>query len=197
MISNYLKCVFIHIPKCAGSSINIDLKLESIGFSGHSPASCHFDYINHEYFSFTFIRNPYDRLVSAYKYFKKLAPGHRWYKRNSIIADSASNMDFEEFANHVTDFQKLMVRQDGSFESGIHFQPFSYFLDDEIEYIGRFETIQHDYFSIRSRLNLPIKSLPKTNSTQNRNYKELYTEKTKHIVYNIYKEDIKKYNYEF
>ena len=196
MISHDKKCVFIHIPKCAGSSINQDLDLKSVGFSGHSPASYHSEFLD-KYFSFTFVRNPYDRIVSAYKYFRKLKEGHRWYKRNKIISDAANKMDFKEFVNYIPDFMKLMKREEGSFESGIHFQPFYYFLDEPVEYIGRFENIQHDYFNIRSRINLPLKNLPKTNSTNNSNYRQLYIEQTKNTVYNIYKEDIKKYNYEF
>lgn len=196
MISNDKKCVFIHVPKCAGSSINQDLNLKPVGFSGHSPASYHSEFLA-DYFSFTFIRNPYDRVVSAYKYFRKLKEGHRWYKRNKIISDVANKMDFKEFVNHIPDFIKLMKREEGSFESGIHFQPFYYFLDEPVEYIGRFENIQHDYFNIRSRINLPLKNLPKTNSTNNSNYRELYIEESKNVVYNIYKEDIEEYNYEF
>jgi len=196
MISHDKKCIFVHIPKCAGSSINQQLKLKSIGFSGHAPASCHDEFLG-EYFSFAFVRNPYDRIVSAYKYFRKLKEGHRWYKRNKIIADAACQMDFSEFINHIGDFQKLMKREEGSFESGIHFQPFSYFLDRRLEYIGRFEDIQHDYFNIRSRLGLSITKLPKTNSTDNKNYRQLYIEDAQTLVYNVYKEDIEKYNYQF
>jgi len=168
MISHDKKCIFIHIPKCAGSSVNQQLKLKSVGFSGHSPASYHSEFLD-KYFSFTFVRNPYDRIVSAYKYFRKLKEGHCWYKRNKIISDAANQMDFKEFVNYIPDFMKLMKREEGSFESGIHFQPFYYFLDESVEYIGRFENIQHDYFNIRSRINLPLKNLPKTNSTNNSN----------------------------
>ena len=196
MISHDKKCIFVHIPKCAGSSINQELRLKSLGFSGHAPASYHSEFLS-DYFSFTFVRNPYDRIVSAYKYFQKLKEGHRLYKRNKIISDVANKMPFVEFVNHVKDFQKLMTREEGSFESGIHFQSFSYFLDEPVEYIGRFENIQHDYFNIMSRLNLPLKNLPRTNSTNNSNYRELYIEESKNAVYNIYKEDIKEYNYEF
>ena len=196
MISHDKKCIFVHIPKCAGSSINQELNLKSLGFSGHAPASCHSEFLS-DYFSFTFVRNPYDRVASAYKYFQKLKEGLRWYKRNKIISDAAYKMSFIEFVNHIKDFQKLMAREEGSFESGIHFQAFSYFLDEPIEYIGRFENIQHDYFNIRSRIKLPLKNLPRINSTNNSNYRELYIEESKNIVYNIYKEDINEYNYEF
>jgi hypothetical protein len=157
--------------------------------------SYHSEYL--DYFSFTFVRNPYDRIVSAYKYFRKLKEGHRWYKRNSIISDAANQMSFGEFVNHIPDFMKLMKREKGSFESGIHFQPFGYFIDQSIDLIGRFENIQQDYAAILSRLKLHSKPLPKTNSTNNQNYQQLYIEETKKLVYNIYQEDIEKYNYNF
>ena len=196
MISHKLKCIFVHIPKCAGSSINQQLDLKSLGFSGHSPASYHAEYLS-EYFSFTFVRNPYDRIVSAYKYFRILKPGHRWYKRNSIISDASNQMEFSEFVNHIPDFMKLIKREEGSFESGIHFQPFHYFIDQPIDFVGRFENIQENYFKILSHLKLTRNPLLKTNSTDNQNYRELYTKESRNIVYNIYKEDIEKYNYEF
>ena len=195
MISHELKCIFIHIPKCAGSSINQQLKLDSVGFSGHSPASYHSEYKN--YFSFTFVRNPYDRVVSAYKYFRKLKEGHRWYKRNSIISDAANEMDFNEFVNHIPDFMKLMKREEGSFQSGIHFQTYDYFLDFNIDYLARFENIQEDYAYILKKLQLPRTNLRKVNSTNNSDYRQLYMEDSKRAVYNIYQEDINKYNYQF
>lgn len=196
MICHDKKCIFIHIPKCAGSSINQQLKLKSVGFSGHSPASYHTEYLN-KYFSFSFVRNPYDRIASAYKYFQKLNEGHRWYKRNKIISDKASEMSFNEFVNHIPDFIKLMNREEGSFESGIHFQPFSYFLNERIDYIGKTENSNVDYIKVCEKLGLQKKPLRKINTTNSLNYQKLYIEESKDAVYNIYKEDIKKYNYEF
>tara|TARA_Y100001938_G_C8076340_1_gene426335 strand:- start:492 stop:1082 length:591 start_codon:yes stop_codon:yes gene_type:complete len=196
MISHDLKCVFIHIPKCAGTSVYKSLKLDFLG-SGHAPASKHFDFLQQGYFSFSFVRNPWDRISSCYRYFQSLKPGVRWYRANQTISDLANSVSFNEFVNYVLDFQKMMIREKGSVRSGIHFQPFSYFLDTSIDFVGKVEDINHDYMSIRSRLNLPLKQIPKINSTKNQDYKELYNEETRNIVYNIYKEDIEKYNYEF
>ena len=200
MISHKNKCICLHIPKAAGTSVERFLRqvdpeipqkiLRKRGFS-------HFLNDHLDYYVFSFVRNPYDRVVSAYKYFRQLKEGHRWYKRNSIISDAADQMSFQEFVNHIPDFMKLMKRQEGSFESGIHFQPFYYFIDQEVNYIGRFENIQDDYNAILSKLKLPLKPLRKTNATNNTDYRSLYIEETKGIVYNIYKEDIKKYNYKF
>lgn len=196
MISHDLKCVFVHIPKCAGTSVYKSLKLDFLG-SGHAPASKHSDFLQQGYFSFSFVRNPWDRISSCYRYFQSLKPGVRWYKANQTIADLSNSVSFNEFVNSIPDFQKMMIHEEGSVRSGIHFQPFSYFLDTSIDFVGKVEDINHDYMSIRSRLNLPLKQIPKINSTKQQDYRELYNEETRNIVYNIYKEDIEEYNYEF
>ena len=68
MINHKHKFIFIHINKCGGTSID---KVFSGKFRGHKKA---FDYkkLNpkefENYFKFTFVRNPWDRVVSFYHY---------------------------------------------------------------------------------------------------------------------------------
>ena len=67
------KCIFIHVPKVAGTSIERSIFETNKWLIGHVKAS---DYIRidknkfESYFSFGFVRNPYDRVVSAYHYLK-------------------------------------------------------------------------------------------------------------------------------
>jgi hypothetical protein len=196
MISHDLKCVFIHIPKCAGTSIYKSLKLDFLG-SGHAPASKHSEFLDKGYFSFSFVRNPWDRIASCYRYFKSMQPEHRWYKGNQKLADLTKEMSFNGFVLRVPEFQKMMIREEGSVRSGVHFQPFSYFLDEPVDYVGKMEDINRDHIKICNELCIKIRPLKKVNATNSSNYQKLYTEETKSIVYDIYRQDIKKYNYEF
>jgi chondroitin 4-sulfotransferase 11 len=75
-------CVFIHIPKTAGSSIrNGFFNQDYIG------PYYRFPYKYKQLYSFAFVRNPYDRLISAYNFFhiKKLETDH--YKELKLSFD--------------------------------------------------------------------------------------------------------------
>ena len=92
MINHEHKCIFIHINKCGGCSVD---QFFTGSFQGHLKAleykkSYPNDFNN--YFKFTFVRNPWDRVVSAYHHFssetsfkeyvvggKKLVPIFRFF----------------------------------------------------------------------------------------------------------------------
>jgi len=196
MISHDLKCVFIHIPKCAGTSVYKTLKLNFLG-SGHTPASKRSEFLDKGYFSFSFVRNPWDRIASSYRYFRSMQPEDRWYKGNEKLSNFAKELSFNDFVHMVPEFQKMMTREKGSVRSGIHFQPFSYFLDRPVDFIGKMENINRDYIKICSKLNTRIKPLKKVNTTNSFNYQDHYTKESRNLVYNLYYKDIEQYNYKF
>ena len=89
------RCVFIHIPKAAGTSLTKTL---------FAAPSRHLQYTEYEranpkkfkkYFKFTFVRNPYDRLFSAYTFLKK--GGLNELDRCWAEQNLASFPDFESF----------------------------------------------------------------------------------------------------
>lgn len=67
------KPLFIHIPKAGGSSIQNIIKKYNKDLTGclHKNVTDYSKEYRNSCFVFTFVRNPYDRLLSAHKYLKK------------------------------------------------------------------------------------------------------------------------------
>lgn len=67
---DYYKCIFLHVPKAAGISISKTL------FGNLGPCHITYDWFEQNlglvtikaYYKFTFVRNPWDRLYSAYSF---------------------------------------------------------------------------------------------------------------------------------
>ena len=123
IISNSKKFIFIHIPKCGGTSVSSfferrllpqDITLNLNPHQGwekyleefrnkfnlfkHSTALEIADAMGHEYFCkyhvFTFCRNPFSRAYSAFTFTKK---ADALYRPNSKRYQEIKDMNFEEF----------------------------------------------------------------------------------------------------
>ena len=128
------------------------------------------------YFKFTNIRNPWDIEVSAWF----------WFLEN--------NIDTNELQYTFSDFVKTRKRT--NIES-------FYKINDKIvvdDFI-RYENIEIDIKKIVSKLDLKSSNihLPKLKSgfRRNKNYRNMYDERTKDLVYKIYKNYISDFDYDF
>ena len=240
MISHKHQCIFIHIPKTAGMSIE-DAFLRSLNlrfYKGQCPALllsynqdfkigppslAHLkpaEYVAHSYlsqdlfnsyFKFTFIRNPWARVVSIYRYFKY----HRM-------------LTFEDFMEHR--FPQLWEERYDFVMPQVKF-----IFDEEgnrlVDFVGKFENLKSDFETVKKQVQHPVLDLkhinkpPLSHNWYSRwnmrflfneikqrpellkhinlfnpitdHYREFYTEKAKKQVYAYYKEDIDKLGYEF
>lgn len=81
------KSIFVHIPKCAGcslwQSISKSEQAKNIEYFGHGAGRMSKPFPEHDiyqdFFSFTFARNPFDRLVSSFFFLK--SGGHNQYNQ--------------------------------------------------------------------------------------------------------------------
>ncbi|MGX9418670.1 sulfotransferase family 2 domain-containing protein [Vibrio sp. WJH972] len=194
------KCIFVHIPKAAGVSVCRGLFHNLAG--GHSNIEQYqvvfskqeFD----DYFKFTFVRNPWDRLFSAYNFLK-----------NEGMNDSDRDWALDNISEYscFNDFVKGWLT-DSNIYSSIHFIPQYKFLclpnSDEInvDFLGFFENIQGDFDVIADQLKLNHKPLLKhenktKSSSQKVDYRDFYTDETRKIVAEVYKKDIEIFGYNF
>jgi len=179
--SNTNNFMFYHMPKTAGSSITKILKPYCVG--GHvrefhlTRAFTHTavehtwnKYNGNKYFSFTFVRNPYDRLYSLYKFLTKIS------RINDTFETFILKMDREPS-------QYRLLNLNGTIP---------------LSFIGRFENIENDFNFIANKINIKerYKDLPNLlKAVHNKNYKEQINNKLKAIIDEKHHDDFIKFNY--
>lgn len=187
-----LKCIYIHIPKTGGVSINNSL-FNSLGGSHIKIKNYSLIYSRKEfnkYYKFTLVRNPYDRLASAYFFLKNKGfheVDYNWYLKNI-----SKYKDFNDFV--------ISWINKSNIYSYIHFIPqFEFVIINnkiQVNDIFKMENIDTAFELIKKRLHLDSAKLLKINITPNKKiYKELYTDKMKNIVYKTYKKDFELFKY--
>ncbi len=187
------RALFIHVPKSAGRSIVRGLF--GVRSVEHAPADWYqlldpakFD----DYFKFTFVRNPWDRAVSAYTY---LLQGGS--------AASAEDRQWSEFVSSFDSFDDFACQwiTPGNVLRYALFTPQVEFLKDrfgriDMDFIGRFESLADDFASVAERLGVEA-SLPHINSSREQEYQSFYTDASRKAVAEAYAEDIASFNYRF
>ena len=216
IISHKHKFIFIHIPKCAGSTISYSLlnnlyfelprkddwrynelstktaevfqtnpnQGNSANLKQHDTFKTINDYFMknklniNSYFKFSFMRNPWERRVSQYKYAKKMAEqtGEDW-------AIEISLMSFYEFITDRNDSQLNWVNNKKNSVA--------------VDFLGSGRNLQEDFNIICDQIGIPKQELPHKNATKHKHYTEYYDEETKQIVANKCAKDIEYFGYKF
>jgi len=188
------KCIFIHIPKAAGVSLSLGM-FDNLG-GGHRFITSYYPIYSPQefkaFYKFTIVRNPWDRLVSAYHFLKEggfNSVDKSWFEENL-----SSYENFEEFVNGWVSKENIT--------KFTHFIPqYRYVYDGKklcVDKVYKFEEMEMVINDINSRLGLHLKNEHK-NRTQSRNddYRSYYSDKTKSIVADVYSKDISLFGYEF
>ena len=174
--------IFVNIPKTAGVSISRWLAENVNGQYLGKPIEANkhmiFRKVAEKYnpeFTFSVVRNPWDRLVSGFHYYNK--------KRSPSVRGKT----FETFVRSKK-LGKLGKNQYHYLQDAMG--------DIGVDYVIRFENLDEDFKKIQDMLDCHI-PLTKSNSTAHTNYTNYYTKETRDIVKEIYAADIKEFGYSF
>ena len=180
--------IFVHINKTGGTSVGnaIGLPVKS-----HQTARGIIKRLGRDEwdksFKFTFVRNPWDRIVSLYKY--------RLKKNRTRIA--SHQLDFDQWIEKTIGSQQSRYYYDNPKS----FQPQVDWLKDNegkisIDFIGRFEQLESDFKVVRKELGLQS-DLPHLNATSRTPYQTYFSERSFDTVSDWFKEDILTFDYQF
>jgi hypothetical protein len=187
---------YVHIPKTAGTS----LKSAVYGSSSRTQ-SLHFEWSDYRiilgknnaknYFSFSCVRNPWDRCLSAYVFLKN--GGYNDYDKKYFKKYIAKYSSFKQFIMNGLS-QKNIINL-------LHFKPQTHFIYNKknecmVNFVIRFENIDTDYNKIKDKINGGKLRKYKV-SRVNDNYKDHFDEFMIKKVAEVYQRDIKLLKYEF
>ena len=208
-INEKYKILFIHIPKTAGSSIEIFFNMQRREMFYQSSPAYTIDTVRYApqhftaeimkkkfpqfdmYFKFAFVRNPYDRLLSEYyfmhqgrrgidiNFFNNIPRFERW-------AFGYLNKKGKEFTNcYCHKIEQYRYLYDGTGKQLIYS-------------IGKYENLQEDFNKILKIMDYQGSGkLMKSQSAKYDKNKKLLTDKVKHRIKDVYYADFKLFNYKF
>jgi len=203
IISDSHRFIFHHVPKTGGSSITAAIAPYSRNYAGVVPEEIHGwqfafhhpHYMHHpvknivprpsttyeagdipeSYYSFAFVRNPFDAVVSAY-----------------------NQTEYKHFDEYVE------VQIFSGIEFVARYTQFAYLSDEAgnilVDCIGRYEKLSEDFYEIIRTINVPLMLIPKRNITQDRkheDYRKYYSPVSRGLVETKYKKDLEFFGYEF
>ena len=236
MISRKHKCIFIHIPKCAGTAVEKYLMRHAESPSCYEStwsmdilrgkALARVINLYPEYFTFTFVRNPFDRFVSYYLFElwrrrrENLPCAYRNFREcidlaaELLDAEKAGqvepNRKFGVLHNELKDLNHERYHAKRQVDFLLDGHPKVYFgvrrfNDAPCSFIGRYESFERDFFQVTDLLGIPRHPLRPWNVSgerlldngKKRHYSAYFDKTTRRLVEDLYAEDLEALGYEF
>lgn len=177
---------FIHINKTGGSSIERALNLHT----NHRTAQEVRDMIGDRRwasrFTFTVVRNPWDKVVSHYHF-------RRERNKSNIQTD---NIRFGDWVR-----MSYGQKDPRYYHSPKMYMPQLQWITDQrgevlVDFVARFETLEKDFATICDRIGVSA-TLPHLKKTDRGHYRDYYTPETRQIIADCFRQDIEHFGYEF
>ena len=225
-ISHEHKFLSISIPKTGTKTVRTTFdQINNITKSISDPNSPYYQHVHarrlkeefdekgwdwDDYFKFTFVRNPWARMVSIFFYREKMA--HQWKHGEGKFKDMASNPSNQRsIQNHQGKRCVRFVKKYPTFKDAIFKGPrrlhqfgetqFNYICDEDgkqlLDFVGKLENLQEDFNTICDKVGIPQQQLPHLNKSKHKHYTEYYDDETRQIVAEKYAKDIEYFGYKF
>jgi hypothetical protein len=229
MICKSLNCIFVHIPKTAGRSVEMffmnKLKLDrdndahraQLLITDNDDPAKGTEKLSHlsaseyvqcghitqqefaSFYKFSFVRNPWARLVSEYRYRNFLS--HKSFK--DFVMNKLPAPGLDDKYRHVMPQTEMLYDTDGNLL---------------VDFVGKFEHLQRDFDVVCKQLGFEDSGLQHVNSSDKksrelrrkvrnflyrngenglRKYVDFYDSETREAVNDLYRADIDNFDYSF
>ena len=203
MLNHRHRCIYVHIPKTAGNSIN---RIFGVAWENHKDLRRYREEMTAEqfasYFKFAVVRNPWDRLLSDYNYQrKKSRPAETKLGLFTVARDVRV---FRDWVTTVlgNPHQFSPESWGGEVSPGLHrWSPQVDWISLErkiaVDRVLRIENLGQSFPTLCAALQLPPQRLPHRNRRLHWHYSWYYDPITRDIVGDYYRRDIETFGYRF
>ena len=172
------KLIFIHIPRTGGTSIESALGQKLGNDEKHLAASeirkKAGDELWENAFVFSFVRNPWDRMISLYH--------QPYFKNQTDYADKG----LEHFIRNYNP---------AAWEKKFYYE---YLDTDGIDFVGRFENRAADLAKISKETGVTFDvDIHERKTSRRQDYRSYYDDHSAQLVYDMYRSDIEEFGYKF
>lgn len=225
MISHKYKCIFIHIPKCAGTSIESALgHLENYNGRGgqdhrtirmiEQPYLIPKTFSSKENIMELLRRNKQHHFDKTYNFRNKYTVTKQQYKsyyKFTIVRNPWARA-FSWYNNVMRDEMHMKIHgidKDISFKGFLlkfagkgMISPQLYWLKNfngniPLDFIGHFENLDEDVHKVFKALNMEDTTLPHKVKSEQKDFRDYYDKETNNIILNTCKEEIDLFGYTF
>ncbi|MGV7235181.1 MAG: sulfotransferase family 2 domain-containing protein [Nitrosomonadaceae bacterium] len=179
VVNDTEKYIFIHVGKNGGCSVESVLggRTTPTGAPDASGTSMHLNLTEipnrEDYFSFAFIRNPWDRAVSSFMYVRS-------HQRSD--GKTRNKETFAQMVNELVPGVKKTAQYD---------------MVKNCSFVGRFEHFQEDFDTACDLIGIEQRPLPKLNSNKKAHYTEFYTPELIEKIYDFTSYDVDHFGFTF
>ena len=209
MISHKHKFIFSHVPKVAGTSIEMALSpYDNSGFKCGLRSDCLEDAIakHKDYLVFGFVRNPYDRLVSAWKMSKVIGKHDMPFRDYVTCTGKFLSHGYETLMklyrnNKCWKKGYPLIMKNAGFLDPVHDKYHTVYQSNftyGCKFIGRYESLDSDFKLVCNMLGLKVDKLGSGNKAADVScYKNHYDKNLQYQVYEMYNKDFLMFGYEY
>ena len=209
MISHKYKCIFVHIPKTGGSSIeNViwplksDRTIENLWMGYVKPYYNKYqtggmqhltaeqirteigEDIFKSYYKFAVVRNPWEKAVSQYVYMKRKRKDLRQFIGMRRWTSFKNYLQLIPKRTHVQWMKQMEFLTDG--QNNVL-----------VDKVLRFEHLESEFQKVMDHLGIHDTQLPHVNQSKRKHYTKYYDDVSIQMVADFYREDIRRLEYTF